>query len=108
MSSFRNVAFRLGLRFGHYHAVRLTVAGLERAFRWTAKLLLLGMIGVGVVFAIWFVSFLAKQLNYAPLWLRAYSVCVDAQPEAVSITQALHHRQECFRLASSVTQERMR
>jgi len=51
------------------------------------------------------VVYLLMYLNYAPLWLRVYSACVDSQPEVVSITEALRHRSQCMRWA---VEEQMR
>jgi hypothetical protein len=48
------------------------------------------------------------NLNYAPLWLRAYNSCVDAQPKAGAFTKAGRHYSACMNLASRLVAEQMK
>jgi len=52
--------------------------------------------------------YVLMYLNYAPLWSRVYNTCVDSQPEAASITEALRRRSECMRWASSAVEQEMK
>lgn len=108
MSDLRSAAFRLGARLRHYQLIRWTVAGLEHVVSQAVKIIQWSVIAIFVVGVIALVGFLIVQLNYAPLWLRVYRSCVDAQPEAVSITESLRHHSECIAIASSVTGAQMK
>jgi len=84
------------------------VAGLEPIMPWAAKIMRWGWIAIMVITLTWVVGFWLMELNYAPLWFRLYNGCVDAQPDAVSVTEALRHRSECMRWASDVVKEQMK
>ena len=84
------------------------VAGLERVVRWTAKAVRWSAIAVISIGAAVIGVYLLMYLNYAPLWSRVYSRCVDSQPEAASITEALSRRSECLRRASGAVEEQMK
>ncbi len=74
---------------------------MAKAVRWSVIAVI--SIGAAVI-----VVYLLMYLNYAPLWSRVYSGCVDSQPEAASITEALRRRSECMRWASGAVEEQMK
>ncbi len=111
----RGFAFRLGLRLGRYRLILQVVAGLERVIRWAviAAILIrwavIAAISIGaLVIGVYLLMYLLMYLNYAPLWSRVYSSCVDSQPEAASVTEALRRRSECMRWASAAVEEQMK
>lgn len=108
MTPLRGAAFRLGVRLGRHQLIQQMVAGLERVVRWTAKAVRWSVIAVISIGAAVIVVYLLMYLNYAPLWSRVYSGCVDSQPEAASITEALRRRSECMRWASGAVEEQMK
>ena len=52
-----------------------------------------GFVLLVVLYALW-------VLNWAPLWTRLYSECMNQQPEANTVSEIFQHRAQCGRFAS--------
>jgi hypothetical protein len=108
MSRFRASLFCLGVCLERHRVLRVLMAALGHLRRWTRKAVRWAVIAtlwvVGVVGAI----YILMHLNYAPLWSRSYSECVESQFESPSISEALRRRSSCTRRASDAVEKQMR
>jgi hypothetical protein len=76
---------------------------------WALKILRWSVIAFVAVAAVVLIVFFGERVNYAPMWFRVYDSCMEAQPDAKSITQAFRRRPAwaCMRRASRVTNKQL-
>jgi hypothetical protein len=51
-----------------------------------------------VIYALW-------ALNWAPLWMRLYSECMNQVPEANTVSESFQHRARCAHFATRVVKK---
>jgi len=90
----------MGARFPR--ATRATTTALEWIMRAvTTPLWIIALWGFGifiVIYALW-------ALNWAPLWMRLYSECMNQLSEANTVSEIFQHRVRCAEFATRVVEK---
>ncbi len=71
----------------------IPVEQISRVMRAAWLVVVGGFVLLVLLYALW-------ALNWAPLWTRLYSECMNQQPEANTVSEIFQHRAQCGRFAS--------